>query len=124
MMPRWLARLILGAGPRSPRPSWVQPVPRTAIPCRVTGVYGTVQTPIGDIDTGPPTSVEIDCEVITFDLPIENVPFSGRLGPRMTLHLGISTFQVHIDCVVHRGDNLTIVQPLSVASLLSASEVA
>lgn len=122
-MPRWLARLILGLGPRSPRPKWAQPVKSTPIPCRVTGVYATVQTPIGDVDTGPPTSVEVDCEVITFYFPINNASFSGRVGPRATLHLGISTFHVNVDCPpIHRGDDITIIQPLSVRTLTTAQE--
>ena len=88
------------------------------IPAMVTGVYGTIHADAGDFDTGSPEAVVIDCEMITFHLPIETMPFSGSIGRSFTLHLGIVTVEVPLSPMkVRRGDSLTIVQPVMIEAL-------
>lgn len=76
----------------------------------IRGVYGTLHTADGDVDTGRPSKVEIDCELLTFTLTRYGMPFSSELFA-WTLHLG--TQNVRFDVarqVFGRGDDLTVTQ--------------
>lgn len=89
------------------------------VPCKVVGVYSTIHMPDGDYDTGSPTRVEIDCEVVTYYLPLRNAPFSGEIN-NATLHLGVLTVRVPVSPVqVLQGDNVTIAQPVSMMKFVN-----
>jgi hypothetical protein len=80
---------------------------------RVVGVYATAHTTAGDFDTGGPESVDIDCEIVTFCLPLGIAQFTGRIDS-VTLHFGLVTMELPVDppTQVRKGQSVTIVQPL------------
>lgn len=84
------------------------------IPARTIGVYGTVHTTGGDIDTSPPNAIDFDCELIIFYFPIEVVPFNCSLES-FTIHLGVVNVELGMMTTqkVRKGDRLTIVQRIS-----------
>lgn len=88
------------------------------IPAAVTGIYGTVHTSEGDVDTDSPYRVEVDCELITFYLPIDPVPFDATFD-KHTLHFGILSVTTSISRTqrIRKGDRLTVVQSVTMLGL-------
>ena len=95
----------------------IRPEPITAV---VVGVYGTLHTDKGDVDTGLPVGIRIDCEVMTFDLPVV-APFSARVTG-FTMHFGVSNLRLKVDVPnIRRGDHVTVVQRIDVSEMARAT---
>jgi hypothetical protein len=89
----------------------------SSIEANVTGVYATVHTTAGDIATGPPTRVDIDCESLLFYLPIEWAPFDGTIET-VTLHLGTMNATLPGGNISFReGSSVTVVSPVLIGDL-------
>ena len=73
---------------------------------------------VGDFDTAPPTSIDIDCELIRFGFPLLD-SFDGELRS-FTFHFGTTPVTVPITppVKVRRGNNVTVVVRVSMARML------
>ncbi|MFH0917023.1 MAG: hypothetical protein V1912_11355 [bacterium] len=88
------------------------------VPCRVRGVWGTAHLERGDVDSGPPERVDIECGTVTFTFPVGRMPYSGKLE-WVTVHMGEITARCRVDppMTVLKGDYLYIVQPVAFQDL-------
>jgi hypothetical protein len=87
------------------------------IPATVVGVYGTVHTDVGDFETAGPERIEIDCEMISFYLPIIE-RFDGTIRT-FTLHFGTTTVEVPMSRGqrIRKHDNAIVVMPVAMAQM-------
>ena len=103
---------------------WQSPPRKDPPRSRIRGVWGTVHSSEGDFDTERATDVEINGERMTFYLPVERCPFSGRLDT-VTLHMGALVVELYLEppTWVRRGDHLTVVQPVEMATLVARNSI-
>lgn len=91
----------------------------TAIPCRVTGVYGTLHTSAGDLDTGAPRSMRIDCETLHFEFVVDKSPVGGVIH-NMTLHFGVLSVLLAVDAPrIWKGDRVHVMQSIVIDELFA-----
>lgn len=88
------------------------------ISATVVGVYGTVHADVGDFDTTFPTHIDIDCEMIRFNLPVP-VRFTGELRT-FTFYFGTTNTLVTFNPPVRvtRHDQVTVVMPVAMDKLV------
>jgi hypothetical protein len=98
--------------------------PMARVLCSVTGVYGTIHTTGGNLITEGPERIAIDCEMILFYLPVNNLPFSGTITT-FTLHFGTTPVEVAVPGATkfRKGDKLTVVMPVSMAEMVAEHPV-
>jgi len=103
---------------------WQSPPRKDPPRPRIRGVWGTVHSSGGDFDTETATNVEINGERMTFCLPVERCPFSCRFDS-VTLHMGALVVELPIEppMSVGRGDHLTVVQPVEMATLVARNPI-
>lgn len=91
-----------------------------SVPATVQGVYGTAHTSWGDVETGPPESMSVDCELTTYLLPIERCE-DGEITS-VTLHLGVVNVEVPVTppCRTRKGDRATVVMPVGMTAMSPA----
>lgn len=88
------------------------------IPATIIGVYGTAHTSIGDMDSGPPTSVSIDCEITTFVFPLDIADCDYSIET-FTVHFGTHWVNVPVFPVmqIRKGDFASVIQPIGMDGL-------
>lgn len=85
-------------------------------PAKVTGVYATFHTDKGNVDTGPPRAIVIDCELLQFQFSID-VPFTSKVTGE-TLHLGVHAvaLEPNVERFV-KGDHLIVLNTIHIGGL-------
>ena len=94
--------------------------PKTSNPsCSVRGVWATAHLDSGDMDSGPPERVEVECSLITFTFPVGVVKKDSTMR-WSTVYMGpgvAARCKVDPPMRVLAGDYLHIVQPVSISDL-------